>query len=122
MRPRPYVAQGAAQAVEDAAALGVMLAEISGKDQINRALRVYEQARKSRAETIQQLGSENRITLHLPDGPEQVARDQKFKLVSASGDNPDRWGDTTTQKLLWDWDSEQSARETWQGNVSFPWN
>jgi salicylate hydroxylase len=94
------------------------LAEISGKDQINRALRVYEQARKSRAETIQQLGSEHRITLHLPDGPEQVARDQKFKLVSASGDNPDRWGDTTIQKLLWDWDSEQSARETWQGNVS----
>ncbi|KAJ5661897.1 Monooxygenase FAD-binding, partial [Penicillium maclennaniae] len=108
----PYVAQGAAQAVEDAAALGVLLSTISSRQEIPHALKVYEQSRKQRAETVQASGSENRITLHLPDGPEQLARDAQF-LESASGSNPDKWSDRATQQFLWGWDAEKAALDAW---------
>lgn len=111
---RPYVAQGAAQAVEDAAALGVVLSAISSREEIPLALNAYEKSRKERAETVQQSGSENRITLHLPDGPEQVARDAQFQ-ASASGNNPDKWSDQRTQEFLWGWDAEKAALNTWNG-------
>ncbi|KAJ5316689.1 hypothetical protein N7508_001197 [Penicillium antarcticum] len=108
----PYVAQGAAQAVEDAAALGILLSNITSRAEIPLALSAYERSRKQRAETVQQSGSENRITLHLPDGPEQVARDAQF-LASANGENPDKWSDRRTQEFLWGWDAEKAALATW---------
>ncbi|KAJ5467428.1 MonooxygenaseFAD-binding [Penicillium sp. IBT 31633x] len=108
----PYVAQGAAQAVEDAAALGVVLSVISSPEEIPQALSTYERSRKQRAEAVQQSGSENRIMLHLPDGPEQIARDAQFK-ASASGDNPDKWSDRRTQEFLWGWDAEKAALDVW---------
>ncbi|KAJ6095659.1 Monooxygenase FAD-binding [Penicillium sp. IBT 16267x] len=109
----PYVAQGAAQAVEDAAALGILLSNITARHEIPRALQVYEMSRKQRAETVQQSGSENRITLHFPDGPEQIARDQQFQ-AAASGSNPDKWSDRETQKFLWGWDAEQASLDAWK--------
>ncbi|KAJ5302936.1 Monooxygenase FAD-binding [Penicillium atrosanguineum] len=115
----PYVAQGAAQAVEDAAALGVLLSLISSRHEIPDALKVYEQSRKQRAETVQASGSENRITLHLPDGPEQLARDAQF-LESASGSNPDKWSDRETQQFLWGWDAEKVALEVWSSMYPRP--
>ncbi|CAI7657435.1 unnamed protein product [Penicillium glandicola] len=119
----PYVAQGAAQAVEDAAALGVVLSAISSREEIPHALSIYEKSRKKRAETVQQSGSENRITLHLPDGPEQIARDAQFK-ASASGNNPDKWSDRRTQEFLWGWDAEKAALDTWNGTsrLCFWWS
>ena len=116
---RPYVAQGAAQAVEDAAALGVVLSAISSREEIPLALNAYEKSRKERAETVQQSGSENRITLHLPDGPEQIARDAQFQ-ASASGNNPDKWSDLRTQEFLWGWDAEKAALDTWNGTLRCP--
>ncbi|KAJ5612033.1 Monooxygenase FAD-binding [Penicillium lagena] len=115
----PYVAQGAAQAVEDAAALGVVLSSITSHRDIPRALQVYEKSRKQRAETVQQSGSENRITLHLPDGPEQKARDEQFR-ASARGKTPDKWSDRETQKFFWGWDAGKAALDAWnelQDNV-----
>ncbi|KAB8206816.1 hypothetical protein BDV34DRAFT_212175 [Aspergillus parasiticus] len=120
----PYVAQGAAQAVEDAAALGVLLSTVSSKHEIPIALRAYEKSRKQRAETVQQSGSANRITLHLPDGPEQQARDEQFRLSMTGASNPDRWADRETQNFLWGWDAEKAALEAWNevrdGNVVEP--
>ncbi|KAJ5928165.1 Monooxygenase FAD-binding [Penicillium verhagenii] len=109
----PYVAQGAAQAVEDAAALGVLLSNITSRHEIPRALQVYEVSRKQRAETVQQSGSENRITLHFPDGPDQIARDEQFR-AAATGSNPDKWSDRETQKFLWGWDAEQASLDAWK--------
>ncbi|KAL2822285.1 hypothetical protein BDW59DRAFT_173932 [Aspergillus cavernicola] len=109
----PYVAQGAAQAVEDAAALGVLLSEITSKEEIPLALQAYEKSRKERAETVQQSGSMNRITLHLPDGPEQEARDKQFQASLKGGSNPDKWSDRQMQEFLWGWDAEEVALQTW---------
>ncbi|PYI27172.1 FAD/NAD(P)-binding domain-containing protein [Aspergillus indologenus CBS 114.80] len=109
----PYVAQGAAQAVEDAAALGILLSTIPSRAAIPIALQAYERSRKSRAETVQQSGSENRITLHFPDGPDQLARDEQFRSSLTSGSNPDRWSDRETQRRLWGWDAEKAALDVW---------
>ncbi|KAE8167616.1 hypothetical protein BDV40DRAFT_312063 [Aspergillus tamarii] len=96
----PYVAQGAAQAVEDAAALAILLSVIPSRHAIPEALRVYELSRKPRTEAIQQSGMANRTILHLPDGPEQEARDEQFLASMSSAANPDKWADAETQKLL----------------------
>ncbi|KAJ5129721.1 uncharacterized protein N7515_005760 [Penicillium bovifimosum] len=117
----PYVAQGAAQAVEDAAAIGIVLSKVSCKEEIPHALAIYERSRKQRAETVQQSGSENRVALHLPDGPEQVARDAMFK-ASASGENPDKWSDRRTQEFLWGWDAEKAALDTWNDQAKVKTN
>lgn len=112
---RPYVAQGAAQAVEDAASLGILLSLVSSPQEVPLALQIYEKSRKQRADTVQQSGTDNRITLHLPDGLEQRARDEQFRASMNGASNPDKWADRETQKFLWGWDEEEHSREVWNG-------
>jgi 2-polyprenyl-6-methoxyphenol hydroxylase-like FAD-dependent oxidoreductase len=72
----PFLGQGAAQAIEDAAVLARCLAGDPGDPPA--ALRRYEALRKPRTTRVQ-LGSHARLHAnHLPDGPEQVARDEAF--------------------------------------------
>jgi salicylate hydroxylase len=103
----PYVAQGAAQAVEDAAVLGVALSKIDSKDDIPAALKAYELARKDRAEKVQNTAGHTRTVLHMVDGDEQMKRDQAFANVAVGGENPDPWGDPAAQKFLWSFDAEE---------------
>lgn len=70
----PFRAQGANQAVEDAAALVVCLTEHGGTDLAER-LRRYERVRMTRTARIQQISRDNAKTLHLPDGDGQRHRD-----------------------------------------------
>lgn len=48
----PYLAQGANSAVEDGAVLGLLLGYIQSKNQLPKALNMYEELRKSRGEAI----------------------------------------------------------------------
>ena len=75
----PFMAQGACQAIEDAAVLSRCL-ETVGPDQesVARALAIYEATRIERATRIQSGSYFNRIVFHYPDGEEQVARDAMF--------------------------------------------
>ena len=75
----PFLGQGAAQAFEDAAVLASCLA--SGQRNPAQALRRYESARIGRASRVQQ-GSRARADYnHLPDGPEQRARDVALRAA-----------------------------------------
>lgn len=69
----PFFAQGAAQALEDAAVLAACLAEEDGRPE--RALRRYEEIRLPRTTRIQEVSHARAHLNHLPDGPEQEARD-----------------------------------------------
>lgn len=69
----PFYAQGAAQAIEDAACLAACLAAEPGEPE--RALRRYESARIERTTRIQQISHARAESNHLPDGPRQQARD-----------------------------------------------
>jgi salicylate hydroxylase len=69
----PFYAQGAAQAIEDAASLAVCLATERGDPE--QALNRYESVRIERTTRIQQLSHARVESNHLPDGPQQQARD-----------------------------------------------
>ena len=68
----PFMGQGGAQAIEDAAALTACLLRCS--DEI-KALKLYEEVRLPRASQIQTMSWENKTRFHMPDGPRQVERD-----------------------------------------------
>jgi salicylate hydroxylase len=114
----PYVAQGAAQAVEDVAVLHLALDRISTKDDLQVLLKTYELARKPRAEHIMSVAGNNRTVLHLPDGPEQQERDTKFKAVTEGSENPDLLGDVKTQRFLWDHDPEKAFLDAAEGKLT----
>jgi len=75
----PFMAQGAAQAIEDGAALAACLA---GTSSVEAALRQYESVRLPRASKIQAMSAQNKVRFHLPDGPEQEERDRQMATQS----------------------------------------
>jgi salicylate hydroxylase len=72
----PFFGQGAAMAMEDAAVLAGCLA--AGGADPEAALLRYEQIRRPRAVRLQEMSRGRADTNHLPDGPEQQARDAAF--------------------------------------------
>lgn len=70
----PFLAQDAAQAIEDAAALALHLA--GNGDDVRAGLLAYQGARIDRATRVQQASRARKQTNNLPDGPEQQARDE----------------------------------------------
>jgi salicylate hydroxylase len=77
----PFMAQGAAQAIEDAATLAAVLGK---SDDIVEGLRRYEALRLPRTAAIQSTAAGNKIRNHLPDGVEQQARDASMAAGTAS--------------------------------------
>lgn len=75
----PFFAQGAAQAIEDAA----VLASCLRSGDVPEALLRYEALRRPRASKVQLMSRGREIRNHLPDGPEQERRDQEL-----GGDSP----------------------------------
>jgi salicylate hydroxylase len=69
----PFFSQGAAQAIEDAATLARCLAQ--DVQAPGRALQRYESLRIGRTTRLQQISHARAHVNHLPDGPEQQARD-----------------------------------------------
>jgi len=75
----PFFGQGAAQAIED----GAVLARCLAADQADpaAALRRYESVRMPRTTRLQEVSHARAHVNHLPDGPEQRARDASFSGV-----------------------------------------
>ena len=71
----PFMAQGAAQAIEDGAALTACL---TVEADVETALRRYEGVRLPRASKIQAMSAANKMRFHLPDRPEQEERDRQM--------------------------------------------
>jgi salicylate hydroxylase len=68
----PFMGQGAAQAIEDAATLTACLGKL---EDVPAALKLYETLRLPRASRLQAMSQTNKTRFHLPDGPEQQQRD-----------------------------------------------
>ncbi|KAF8214229.1 salicylate hydroxylase [Mycena galopus ATCC 62051] len=83
----PYMAQGAAQATEDAATLAAALGEY---DEIPLALAAYEAQRKPRAAYVAHNTRVLQEWLHLYDGPEKDRRDELMRHDNPQ--NPMFWG------------------------------
>jgi salicylate hydroxylase len=69
----PFMAQGAAQSIEDGATLAACLTA-AGAD-VPGALRDYERLRIPRTARLQAISTDNKTRYHLPDGPAQRERD-----------------------------------------------
>jgi salicylate hydroxylase len=76
----PFLAQGAGQAIEDAAALARCLSDTPAD--IPAALARYETARRAHTAKIQRMSWDNNTFYHLPDGPEQRARDKALETAT----------------------------------------
>jgi salicylate hydroxylase len=77
----PFMAQGAAQAIEDSAALAACITTMGAHD-IPGALHRYESVRLRRTSLVQAASKENKTRFHLPDGPQQRERDAQISDAS----------------------------------------
>ena len=77
----PFLAQGAAQAIEDAGALGRILAQVQD---IPAALSMYSRDRVARAGRVQREALKLGRVYHM-DGPGAFARDTTMRLLGARG-------------------------------------
>lgn len=93
----PFFAQGAGQAVEDAAVLAGCLA--GGDMDVPSALAAYERIRLPRATRVQEASRGRLDHHHLPDGPDQQERDLAFCAEDPLGHND--W--------LYSYDAEQAV-------------
>ncbi|BFZ63343.1 hypothetical protein YB2330_004465 [Saitoella coloradoensis] len=95
----PYLAQGAAQAAEDAATLRACIRKISGQGiTLKEALLQYEKLRKPRVTTVTKFTRTHQHILHIPDSSLQRRRD----AAMAGGDHEDSpvfWG--WRERRLW---------------------
>ncbi|HEV8678181.1 MAG TPA: FAD-dependent monooxygenase [Stellaceae bacterium] len=85
----PFMGQGAAQAIEDGAALAAALA--AGSDDPAAALLRYERLRLPRVTRLQEMSRANKIRFHMPDGPAQRARDAEWARVGDRAPDALRW-------------------------------
>jgi len=69
----PFMGQGGAQAIEDAAAITTCL--VQSGDDVEAALKLYETVRHPRATAVQNGSWANKTRFHMPDGPDQIERD-----------------------------------------------
>jgi salicylate hydroxylase len=95
----PFMGQGAAQAIEDGAALAACLA--AGSEDPAVALRRYEKLRLPRVTRLQELSRANKLRFHMRDGPAQQARDTEWA----------RAGDRAPDTLRWLYQHDAAALE-----------
>ncbi|KUJ07827.1 putative monooxygenase, partial [Mollisia scopiformis] len=112
----PHLAQGAAQAIEDAAVLGVLLGKVrdgSGPG-VEEVLKLYEGVRKERAEQLVGWAAASARELHLGSGKAKEERDRVFEELKKKGGKarvPDKWADADVQKVVYGVDIVKVAEE-----------
>jgi len=110
----PHLAQGAAQAIEDGAVIGVVLSRLpdTKPESINKALKVYQEVRKDRAETLVNLAAASGKTLHAGEGAAKEEQEKAFALAKSKGGSvPDKWADKDVQKMIYGHDCMQVAQD-----------
>lgn len=113
----PHLAQGAALAIEDAAVLAEVMAQIpeGSTKTINRGLRVYQALRKDRAEMLVVLAAASGRDLHLGQGEARKERDRQFAALKETGGSvPDKWADADVQQMIYSHDCMEVAKARFQ--------
>jgi salicylate hydroxylase len=71
----PYLAQGAAMGIEDAAVLGGLLRKYPDVSQVPRVIELYQKLRIPRTKVVAEASVDSRWFTQMPDGPRQQQRD-----------------------------------------------
>ena len=125
---QPYRAQGAAMAIEDAAVLGNLFSRLSHPSQIKPMLLAYESLRYGRTASTQASSRLNQRIFHLPDGPEQQARDDdmraamdaEFRMLDGEEVDMDyegsanQWADRKKNKAQFAYDADAVTERWWE--------
>lgn len=116
----PYRAQGAAMAIEDAALIGNLFSRISHPSQIKPILLAYQDLRLPRTAQTQRSSRLNQKIFHLPDGPEQEARDASMREAMLNTDlgnfegNLNQWADKKKNEEQFHYDADEEAEKWWR--------
>lgn len=126
----PYMVQGAAVSIEDAAALAEAVSCAQSVDDLPSLLKAFEKVRKPRCQDISKGTLINADAWHLHDGPEQERRDEtrkakmqrtldKDKKVAATprADEiaTDRWSDEARMPGLFGYDAVKEVSSSCPG-------
>ncbi|KAJ7152356.1 hypothetical protein C8R46DRAFT_1302630 [Mycena filopes] len=124
----PYRAQGSAMAIEDAAVLGVLFSRPVTLHEVRPLLEAYQALRYPRTTGTQLDARSNGRIFHIPDGPEQQARDFSMRTAmeyalrvedcgepaaeeDVTGGNANSWADRARSWSQYGYDAEEAARE-----------
>ena len=114
----PHMAQGAAQAIEDGAVLGVVLSKLpdTSPESVRKALKVYQDVRMDRAYRLVELAAANGRAMHLGDGAAKEERDRQFAALKEKkgGAVPDKWADADVQRMTYGEDIAKTAEEKFE--------
>ena len=121
----PYMSQGAAMAVEDAAALAEAIDKVHNKNDLPSALQVWETVRIKRTSQMQEASLINGKLWHFADGPLQRARDEAMRPEVEGRQfmsSPNQWSDPTTQRWCYGYDAEREIQKAWGNRTANPVN
>lgn len=111
----PYMAQGAAMAVEDAVTLAECLDHVHDESQIPELTAHFQNIRLDRCYLILDGARNNGAIWHLADGPEQQERDKKMALgpqkrtIDGNDGNPNKWSDPKFQPWMFGYDASSEV-------------
>ncbi|KAI7968519.1 hypothetical protein EIK77_006538 [Talaromyces pinophilus] len=112
----PYMAQGAAMAVEDAVAIAECLGRVTDTEQIPELMSHFQKIRLQRCYLILDGARNNGNIWHLPDGLAQQQRDKKMaqqtkpQEAESSQGNPNKWSDPKFQPWMFGHDARAEAK------------
>ena len=109
-----HSAQGAAQALEDGAALGELFARIQDKKQLEDVLRMYESIRKPRTTCVVRRSDLRRNIYQLPDGHAQEQRDRQLMQETPFDGYPTCIDDPQFQSWLLSYDIKLEVEKAWE--------
>ncbi|KAF4626550.1 hypothetical protein G7Y89_g11615 [Cudoniella acicularis] len=110
----PYVAQGAASAIEDAAALAECLKFVSEERPLRSVLAEYEKIRIPRTFAMREAGRKNQKYFHLLDGEEQQSRDAALAAEAETGETPNQLNDQSALKDMYGYDVVSKVQKIFQ--------
>lgn len=111
-------------AIEDAGVLGRLFSHLSHRSQIAPLLEAYESLRLPRTAATQASSRLNQHIFHLPDGPDQEARDEAMRSAmnvelgisdasNVHNGNPNQWADKEKNKIQFGYDADEVAENWW---------
>jgi salicylate hydroxylase len=110
----PYLAQGAAMAVEDGAVLGGLLGKLQRREQLGDVLKIYEALRKARTERVVQGSTHQQDIFHLEDGEKQRERDAVLLADDVKPGFPNKWRDDELRDWLFGYDAFEEVEKGWE--------
>lgn len=109
----PYLAQGAAQAIEDAAILSGLLLRLEHRSQIPDILSIYERLRRPRAMQVKRQSLATRNINGMADGAKQRERDRQLLEHQPFDGYPNPLADPVFSEWLFGYTATEEVEKAW---------